>query len=188
MARRAQSGLKPAHLISMLALLAGIIGGGWSLLHRGTDPMTGLSLLSTEEYLESSNALSGNTYKLEGTIDNRLDSWKGSDRLFSVQVSEGGISFQTDGSLKLDGARFDKAASANFAATAAVIGAYGDALKTTTTALLATNGVISSRSDGLSSSVKMMSRQIDSFETRLTSIEKTYRACSAPSSRPAKSS
>ena len=31
-----------------------------------------------------------NTYKLEGTIDNRLDSWKGSDRLFSVQVSEGG--------------------------------------------------------------------------------------------------
>jgi hypothetical protein len=74
----------------MLALLAGIIGGGWSLLNRGTDPMTGLSPLSTEEYLESSNALSGNTYKIEGTIDNRLDSWKGSDRLFSVQVNEGG--------------------------------------------------------------------------------------------------
>ncbi len=90
MARRAQSGLKPAHLISMLALLAGVISGGWSLLNRGTDPMTGLSLLSAEEYLESSNALSGNTYKVEGTIDNRLDSWKGSDRLFSVQVSEGG--------------------------------------------------------------------------------------------------
>ncbi|MEQ1748328.1 MAG: hypothetical protein ABL974_02825 [Prosthecobacter sp.] len=90
MARRAQSGLKPAHLISILALLAGIIGGGWSLLNRGTDPMTGLSPLSAEEYLESSNALSGNTYKVEGTIDNRLDSWKGSDRLFSVQVSEGG--------------------------------------------------------------------------------------------------
>jgi hypothetical protein len=90
MARRAQSGLKPAHLISMLALLAGLIIGGWSLLNRGSDPMTGLSLLSSEEYLESSNALSGNTYKVEGTIDNRLDSWKGSDRLFSVQVSEGG--------------------------------------------------------------------------------------------------
>ncbi len=74
----------------MLALLAGVIAGGWSLLNRGTDPMTGLSLLSAEEYLESSNALSGNTYKVEGTIDNRLDSWKGSDRLFSVQVSEGG--------------------------------------------------------------------------------------------------
>lgn len=90
MARRAQSGLKPAHLIAIVALLVGLIGGGWSLLNRGTDPMTGLTSLSTEEYLESSNALSGNTYKVEGTIDNRLDSWKGSDRLFSVQISEGG--------------------------------------------------------------------------------------------------
>ena len=90
MARRAQSGLKPAHLISILALLAGIIGGGLMLLNRGGDPLTGLTPLSTEEYLDSSNALSGNTYKVEGTIDNRLDSWKGSDRLFSVQVSEGG--------------------------------------------------------------------------------------------------
>lgn len=90
MARRAQSGLKPAHIIAIAALLVGLIGGGWSLLNRGTDPMTGLTALSMEEYLESSNALSGNTYKVEGTIDNRLDSWKGSDRLFSVQVSEGG--------------------------------------------------------------------------------------------------
>jgi hypothetical protein len=90
MARRAQSGLKPAHLMTMLALLAVGLVGGWSLMHRGTDPLTGLTDLSTEEYLESSNALSGNIYKLEGTIDNRLDSWKGTDRLFSVQVSEGG--------------------------------------------------------------------------------------------------
>ena len=90
MARRAQSGLKPAHLIAIVAVLTGVIGGGYSLLHRGTDPMTGLTSLSTEEYLESSNALSGNPYKVEGTIDNRLDSWKSSDRLFSVQVSEGG--------------------------------------------------------------------------------------------------
>jgi hypothetical protein len=90
MARRAQSGLKPAHLIAIVALLVGLIGGGLALLNRGTDPMTGLTELSTEEYLDSSNALSGNTYKVEGTIDNRLDSWKGSDRLFSVQISEGG--------------------------------------------------------------------------------------------------
>ena len=90
MARRAQSGIKPAHLIAILALLAGIIVGGWSLLNHGTDPMTGLTQLSMDEYLESSNALSGNTYKIEGTIDNRLDSWKGSDRLFSVQISEAG--------------------------------------------------------------------------------------------------
>lgn len=91
MARRAQSGLKPLHLIALLALLAAVLGGGYSLLHRGTDPMTGVTPLSTEEYLESSTALSGNVYKIEGTVDDRLDNWKSADgRLFSVQVSEGG--------------------------------------------------------------------------------------------------
>jgi hypothetical protein len=90
MPRRAQSRIKPAHFIAIAAVLLGAIGGGWSLLHRGTDPMTGLTPLSVEEFLESSNALSGNTYKVEGTIDNRLDTWKISDRLFSVQISEGG--------------------------------------------------------------------------------------------------
>lgn len=53
--------------------------------------MTGVTPLSTEEYLESSNALSGNVYRIEGTVDDRLDNWKASEgRLFSVQVSEGG--------------------------------------------------------------------------------------------------
>jgi len=61
------------------------------MLHRGTDPLTGVTALSTEEYLESSTALSGNTYKVEGTVDDRLDNWKAAEgRLFSVQVTEGG--------------------------------------------------------------------------------------------------
>ena len=53
--------------------------------------MTAITALSTEEYLESSTALSGNTYKIEGTVDDRLDNWRATDgRLFSVQVSEAG--------------------------------------------------------------------------------------------------
>jgi hypothetical protein len=40
--------------------------------------------------MDSSSALSGNIYKVEGTIDNRLDAWKNSDRLFSVQISDAG--------------------------------------------------------------------------------------------------
>lgn len=91
MARRAQSGLQPAHLVGLLLVLAAVLGGGYALLHRGTDPMTGLTPLSSEEYLESSTALSGNTYKIEGTVDDRLDNWRASDgRLFSVQISEAG--------------------------------------------------------------------------------------------------
>lgn len=87
-----------------------------------------------------------------------------------------GIAFQTDGSLKIDSTKFDKAASSNFAGVAAVIGAYGSALKTTTTNLLGTSGVIASRTDGLNSSVKSISTRIDALNTRLTAIEKNYRA------------
>ncbi|HCN29935.1 MAG TPA: hypothetical protein DIT64_14570 [Verrucomicrobiales bacterium] len=89
MARRAQSGLKPSHLLGLLALLVAGIGGGYALLNRGSDPMTGLTPLSAEEYMESSTALGGNVYKVEGTVDDRLDNWRAADgRLFSVQVSE----------------------------------------------------------------------------------------------------
>ena len=87
-----------------------------------------------------------------------------------------GISFQSDGTLKIDSTKFDKAASTNFSATAAVIGAYGSAVKDTTTSILASNGVIASRTDGLNSTIKSIGNQIDAFETRLTAIEKTYRA------------
>ncbi len=91
MARRAQSGLKPIHLVGLLLLLGAFIGLGYVMLNRTTDPMTGITALSTEEYLESSTALSGNTYRIEGTVDDRLDNWRATDgRLFSVQVSEAG--------------------------------------------------------------------------------------------------
>src|SRR5688500_16159777 len=91
MARRAQSGLHPAHLLGILAVIVGVLIGGYSILNRGTDPMTGITPLSVEEFLENASALSGNTYRVEGVIDDRLDNWRASDgRLFSVQVSETG--------------------------------------------------------------------------------------------------
>lgn len=78
-------------MVGLLLLLGVGIGGGFALLNRSTDPLTGITSLSAEEYLESSTALSGNTYKVEGTIDDRLDNWRSADgRLFSVQVSEAG--------------------------------------------------------------------------------------------------
>jgi flagellar hook-associated protein 2 len=91
-------------------------------------------------------------------------------------LADMGVSFQTDGTLKLDSTKFDKAASTNFSAVATALGAYGDAMKTTTTNLLGTGGVISSRTDGLNSSIKNLDKRIDALNTRLTMIEKTYRA------------
>ncbi len=90
MARRAQSGISPLYLVGLVAVLVAVGGGGYALLNRTTDPMTGIAELSTSEFMENATALSGNIYKLEGVVDDRLDSWRSADgRLFSVQVSEG---------------------------------------------------------------------------------------------------
>jgi hypothetical protein len=74
----------------LLVILAVIGGGGFALMNRATDPMTGVTELSTNEFLENATALSGNIYKVEGIVDDRLDKWRSADgRLFSVQISDG---------------------------------------------------------------------------------------------------
>ena len=91
MARRAQSSINPTHLLGLVLILAVLGGGGYTLLHHTTDPMTGITELLSSEFLENATALSGNLYKVEGVVDDRLDTgWRQSDgRLFSVQVSDG---------------------------------------------------------------------------------------------------
>lgn len=91
-------------------------------------------------------------------------------------LSSLGVSFQSDGSLQVDSTKFDKAASSDFSAVANAISAYGSALTTTTTNLLGTGGLITSRTDGLNASVKSIGKQIEALNNRLTIIEKTYRA------------
>lgn len=90
MPRRAQSGVRPAHWLGLIIILAVIGGGGYVLMHRATDPMTGITELNTDEFLENATALGDNIYKLEGIVDDRLDKWRSADgRLFSVQISDG---------------------------------------------------------------------------------------------------
>ena len=70
MARRAKSSLSPVHIVIIVAAVAVFIWGGYTLMHRTSGAsFNGTSQLSVREYLENSNALSGNTYQIEGTID-----------------------------------------------------------------------------------------------------------------------
>lgn len=93
MPRRAKTSLQPLHFAGIAVLIALVAGGGWYLLgHRNTESgLGGGTDLSVREFLQNSNALSGNNYKLEGTVRDRLDqNWRASDgRLLSVEVSEG---------------------------------------------------------------------------------------------------
>lgn len=89
MSRRAQSGVSPTHWLGLIAIIAFVGGGGSLLMHRTTDPMTGVTELNTGEFMENATALSGNEYKVEGIVDDRLDNWRSSDgRLFSMQITD----------------------------------------------------------------------------------------------------
>lgn len=91
MARRAKTSFHPLHLMGILGFLVLIAVGGYWLLHRGGESSGGGGTdLSLHEYLENSNALAGNVYRIEGVIEDRLDQWPSRDgRLFSVRIEEG---------------------------------------------------------------------------------------------------
>lgn len=92
MPRRAKTSLHPLHLLGMVAAILAVGGGGWLLLQHKSESGFGGTDLSVRDYLQNSNALSNNTYLIEGVVGDRLDDgWKSTDgRLFEVKVEEGG--------------------------------------------------------------------------------------------------
>ena len=92
MARRAKSSFNQTHLLISVAAVLVVAFLGYKLLNQGggsSGGYVGVNDLSVREYLDNSNALGGNTYRIEGTIDGRLDNWPSSTgRLFSVLVED----------------------------------------------------------------------------------------------------
>ena len=89
MPRRASSSANPVWILAIIIFLAASVGGGYFLYNTVSDPYRTLTPLDTQGYLQNSNSLRGNTYKLSATIENQL-SWSPVGRLFSVDVEGGG--------------------------------------------------------------------------------------------------
>lgn len=87
MARRASSSAHPAWMLAAVALVIVALAGGYFLFGRASDPYRGLSPLPVADYLQNSNSLRGNVYKLEGTIATSLQWSPNVGRLFSVEVN-----------------------------------------------------------------------------------------------------
>lgn len=94
MARRAKSSINPVHFLVIAGAIVLIAVGGYFLLGRKSEGnFSGVTDLSLHEYLQNSNALSNNTYRIEGTVEERLDNWRSTDgRLFSIIVELNGES------------------------------------------------------------------------------------------------
>jgi hypothetical protein len=95
MPRRAKSSFSAVHLVASIAAVAIVAFVGFKLLSQGggsSGGFVGVTDLSIREYLQNSNALGGNTYRIEGMISERLDdpNWPShAGRLFSVMVEDG---------------------------------------------------------------------------------------------------
>ncbi len=87
MSRRSRNSLHPAFLIAGIAALVAVLYLATTLIAPTGDPYRTTARLATEAYLENSNSLRGNVYKLEGEILNVLGySPASEDRLISCQV------------------------------------------------------------------------------------------------------
>jgi hypothetical protein len=85
MGRRASSSVNPAWFAIAAVVAVAAIAGGWALKSTVADPYRTLATFPTADYMQNSNALRGNTYKLEGVVAEQLHYSK-SARLISVEV------------------------------------------------------------------------------------------------------
>lgn len=93
MARRANSNVNVVQLLIAICLviLVGIVGYKSLIPNNGKNEASskGSGNLDVENYLENSNALSSNSYEIEGIIDERLDNWPSEKgRLFSIIIED----------------------------------------------------------------------------------------------------
>ena len=89
MSRRASSTIHPAWIAAIFILVVAAISCGYFLVGSVNDPYRTLSPLSVPAYLENSNSLRGNSYKITGTIWNSLAWSPTAGRLFSIEIDSG---------------------------------------------------------------------------------------------------
>ena len=70
----------------VVVLVVGAIVVGYILLGKINNPYRTLTPLNVGAYLESSNSLRGNTYKVTGTVWNSLGWSPTAGRLFSIEI------------------------------------------------------------------------------------------------------
>ena len=86
MARRANFTINPAWIIVVVFLIVAAIVMGYVLLGKINNPYRTLTPLNVSAYLENSNSLRGNTYKVTGTVWNSLGWSPTAGRLFSIEI------------------------------------------------------------------------------------------------------
>jgi hypothetical protein len=88
MARKKKSSPQPKWLIAIIGLAVVAFIGSQFFNSKETDPYRTIPLLDASSYLENSNSLRGNTYKLKGTVAESLAWSPNSGRLIAITVDD----------------------------------------------------------------------------------------------------
>jgi flagellar hook-associated protein 2 len=94
-----------------------------------------------------------------------------------TNLSQVGISTQTDGSLKLDSTKLNSAIAGNFGDVANLFTSatgFATRLNAWTTSAVKVDGLIDLRTNSLNTSVKSYNDQISTLELRMTALQKQY--------------
>ncbi|MBL8473079.1 MAG: flagellar filament capping protein FliD [Rhodocyclaceae bacterium] len=98
----------------------------------------------------------------------------------SSTLSSIGITLQKDGTLQIDSSKLDQSITSGAAAALFRGSGSGNGLATSfidvVTKTLGTNGILTSRTDGLSNQIKDIDRRRDAMNIRINAIEARYRA------------
>lgn len=86
MGRRASSSVNPAWFAIVAIVVVVAIAVGWLLQGRVSDPFRTLAPFPAADYLQNSNSLRGNVYKVDGIVGEQL-SFQNNTRLISVEVN-----------------------------------------------------------------------------------------------------
>ena len=78
-------------MLVVAALVLAAIAGGYFVYGRVSDPYRTMAALPVDDYLDNSNSLRGNVYKLDGTVSKSLEWSSVGGRLFSVDASGGNV-------------------------------------------------------------------------------------------------
>jgi len=86
MARRASRSLNPIWVGIAIIVVAAAIGVSFFFIGKKTNSFSAIPSLNSADYLENANGLQGNSYKIEGTIQNSLYSSREKGRLITINV------------------------------------------------------------------------------------------------------
>lgn len=91
-------------------------------------------------------------------------------------LSDIGVSVAKDGSLSVDSTKLNKAITADFTTVANMVAKVGAAYDTSLKAIVGTDGSIAAATKSANNTIKDLEARKTAISTRLTQIEKTYRA------------